>query len=91
MAGREPPGRVGSGGHRLTGGLDRHLEHDVTDERPAGEPPPEEVGADTEKFRAFVRDSEQRERQEQPNNAFRVLSLAIGLLVLGAVVALLLR
>lgn len=63
----------------------------MTDDRSMSQPPPEEVGADTEKFRAFVRDGDQREQAQQPNNTVRVLSLAIGLLVFAGVIALLLR
>lgn len=63
----------------------------MTDERPAGDPPPEEVGADTGKFRAFVREGEHLERGARPGATIRVVSLAAGLLVLAAVIALLLR
>lgn len=64
----------------------------MSDERPLGDPPPEEVGADTAKFQAFVREGEQLERQETSgSNSFRLITLAAGLLVLAGVVFLLLR
>jgi hypothetical protein len=61
----------------------------MTDERPTSAQGPEEVGADTGKFRAFVREGDQQ--PERPSNAFRLLTLALGLAVLAGVIYLLLR
>lgn len=61
----------------------------MSDERPASEDGPEEVGADTEKFRAFVREGEPQ--AQRPSNAFRLLTLAVGLVVLAGLIYLLLR
>ena len=52
--------------------------------------PPEDVGASTERFEAFVRQGEDLERQ-QGSNTFRILTLLGGLVVLAALIWLLLR
>jgi hypothetical protein len=52
---------------------------------------PEDVGASTERFEAFVRRGERLERQHEGGNTFRILTLVGGLVVLVAVIALLMR
>ena len=51
---------------------------------------PEDVGASTEKFQAFMRDGG-REPQPASGNTFRVLTLVAGLVVLALLIWLLLR
>jgi hypothetical protein len=51
---------------------------------------PEDVGASTERFEAFVRQGQETEREPQ-RNTFRVVTLLAGLVVLAAVIWLLLR
>jgi hypothetical protein len=51
----------------------------------------EEVGASTERFEAFVREGEALEGAGGGSNTFRIVTLLGGLIVLGVVVALLLR
>ena len=52
---------------------------------------PDDVGASTERFEAFVRRGDELERERRGSNAFRVVILLAGLAVLAVVIALLLR
>lgn len=62
----------------------------MSDERP-GEPGADDVGADTEKFRLFMRDGEQLEQRERQGSGFRLVTLGVGLVVLAGILYLLLR
>ena len=53
--------------------------------------PPEDVGASTEKFEAFVRRGDELEQRQAGSNVFRIVTLLVGLAILAGVIALLLR
>ena len=57
---------------------------------PDGPPNGEEEGADTQMFRAFV-EREDTDQSKQSGTAFRLITLAIGLLVFAGIVWLLLK
>jgi hypothetical protein len=52
---------------------------------------PDDVGASTERFEAFVRRGDELERERPGSNTFRVLTLLGGLAVLAVVIVLLVR
>jgi hypothetical protein len=52
---------------------------------------PEDVGASTERFEAFMKQGDDLDRRRPGNSSFRIFTLVIGLVVLGGVVWLLLR